>query len=51
MADPLDRVVEQAALAGPLFFCLDDLHEADNGTAAALRSAPQPARARALVGR
>jgi predicted ATPase len=34
----LEALLEEAALKGPLFVCLDDVHWADNGTAAALRA-------------
>lgn len=37
----LETLLEQAALAGPILVCLDDLHWADNGTAAALRTLPR----------
>ena len=37
----IEALLEQAALREPLFICLDDLHWADNGTAAALRSLPK----------
>lgn len=37
----IESLLEQAALREPLFICLDDLHWADNGTAAGLRSLPQ----------
>lgn len=37
----IEALLEEAALNGPLFICLDDLQWADNGTAAALRSLPQ----------
>jgi DNA-binding CsgD family transcriptional regulator/tetratricopeptide (TPR) repeat protein len=37
----LGTLLEQAALDGPLLVCLDDLHWADNGTAAALRTLPR----------
>jgi DNA-binding CsgD family transcriptional regulator len=37
----LETLLEQAALDRPLLICLDDLHWADNGTAAALRTLPR----------
>jgi len=36
----IEALLEQAALDGPVLICLDDLHWADNGTAAALRALP-----------
>jgi DNA-binding CsgD family transcriptional regulator/tetratricopeptide (TPR) repeat protein len=37
----LEALLEQAVMDGPLLVCLDDLHWADNGTAAAVRSLPK----------
>ncbi len=37
----LEASLEQAALAGPLLICLDDLQWADSATAAALRTLPE----------
>jgi predicted ATPase len=37
----LETLLEQAATDGPLLICLDDLHWADSGTAAALRTLPR----------
>ncbi len=37
----IEALLERAALTEPLLICLDDLHWADNGTAAALRSLPR----------
>jgi DNA-binding CsgD family transcriptional regulator len=36
----IEALLEQAASRSPLLICLDDLHWADNGTAAALRALP-----------
>jgi predicted ATPase len=36
----LEALLEGAALKGPLLVCLDDVHWADSGTAAALRALP-----------
>src|SRR6185312_257727 len=37
----LEALLERAAMEQPLLLCLDDLHWADNGTAAALRFLPK----------
>jgi len=37
----LETLLERAAMEQPLLLCLDDLHWADNGTAAALRFLPK----------
>jgi len=50
----IEALLERAAMDEPLLVCLDDLHWADNGTAAALRSLPKrlaglPIATRAIV--
>lgn len=36
----LESLLERAALEGPIMIAIDDLHWADSGTAAALRTPP-----------